>query len=44
MIRHEGFRESYDCRTGQAVGATRFNWPAVVLDMIATTWPEVMTA
>jgi len=42
MIRNQGFREFYDCRTGQAGGATRFNWPAVVLDMIAMTWPEAI--
>ena len=42
MIRNQGFREFYDCRTGQAGGATRFNWPAVVLDMIAAAWPEAV--
>jgi hypothetical protein len=42
MIRNQGFREFYDCRTGKAGGATRFNWPAVVLDMIAAAWPEAV--
>lgn len=42
MIRREGFREFYDCRTGRGGGITTFNWPALVLDMIATAWPEVM--
>jgi putative isomerase len=40
MIRHEGYREFYDFRTGQGKGATHFNWPGLVLDMIHTTWPE----
>jgi len=40
MIRHEGFREFYDTRNGQGKGATNFNWPAVVLDMVKMTWPE----
>jgi glycogen debranching enzyme len=43
MIRHEGLREFYDFRNGQGKGATNFNWPAVVLDMIARSWPEAMT-
>ena len=42
MIRHQGFREFYDCRTGRGGGITTFNWPALVLDMIAASWPEVM--
>ncbi len=44
MIRHQGFREFYDYRTGQGKGATTFNWPGLVLDMIAMTWPEAMPA
>jgi len=43
MIQHEGLREFYDFRNGQGKGATNFNWPAVVLDMIARSWPEVVT-
>lgn len=42
MIRNQGFWEFYDCRTGQGKNAHPFNWPAVVLDMIHLTWPEVI--
>jgi glycogen debranching enzyme len=42
MIRREGLREFYDFRNGQGKGATNFNWPAVVLDMIARSWPEAV--
>ncbi len=42
MIRHEGFREFYDSRTGRGKGATNFNWPGLILDMICTTWPEAL--
>ena len=42
MIRREGLREYYDFRNGQGKGATNFNWPAVVLDMIARSWPEAV--
>lgn len=42
MVRHEGFREFYDTRTGRGGGATNFCWPALVLDMIARSWPEVI--
>jgi len=42
MILHEGFREFYDFRNGEGKGATNFNWPGLVLDMIAVTWPEAV--
>lgn len=42
MIKHEGFWEFYDFRNGQGKGAFDFNWPGLVLDMIADTWPEII--
>jgi hypothetical protein len=41
MILHEGFWEFYDFRNGQGKGQFNFNWPGLVLDMIAQAWPEV---
>jgi glycogen debranching enzyme len=43
MILHEGLYEFYDYRNGQGKGAADFNWPGLVLDMIAVTWPEIVT-
>ena len=40
MIQHEGFWEFYDFRNGQGKGQPDFNWPGLVLDMIARSWPE----
>ncbi len=34
MILKEGFREFYDYRTGRGGGATNFNWPGLILDML----------
>jgi glycogen debranching enzyme len=42
MIEHEGFWEFYDYRNGQGKGALDFNWPGLILDMIAVTWPEII--
>jgi glycogen debranching enzyme len=42
MIRHEGLWEFYDYRNGQGKGQPHFNWPGLVLDMIAVTWPEAV--
>ncbi|MFO8056341.1 MAG: trehalase family glycosidase [bacterium] len=42
MIRHEGLWEFYDFRNGQGKGQPHFNWPGLVLDMIAVTWPEAI--
>jgi glycogen debranching enzyme len=42
MILHEGLWEYYDFRNGQGKGAHDFNWPGLVLDMIAVTWPEAV--
>lgn len=44
MILHEGLWEFYDYRNGQGKGQPHFNWPGLVLDMIAVSWPEAMTA
>jgi len=41
MILAEGFREFYDYRNGEGKGARNFTWPALVLDMIAQTHPEI---
>jgi glycogen debranching enzyme len=42
MIEHEGLWEFYDFRNGQGKGQPNFNWPGVVLDMIAVSWPEAV--
>ena len=42
LIRAEGFREFYDFRNGEGKGARNFTWPALVLDMIAECWPEIV--
>ncbi len=42
MILHEGLWEFYDYRNGQGKGQPHFNWPGLVLDMIAVTWPEAV--
>jgi hypothetical protein len=42
MILHEGLYEFYDFRNGQGKGAADFNWPGLILDMIAVTWPEIV--
>ena len=43
MILAEGFREFYDYRNGEGKGARNFTWPALVLDMIAQTHPEIIS-
>ena len=42
MVLHEGMREFYDFRNGQGKGQVHFNWPALSIDMIHTTWPEAV--
>jgi hypothetical protein len=42
MVLHEGLWEFYDYRNGQGKGQPHFNWPGLVLDMIAVTWPEAV--
>jgi len=43
MIRHEGYREFYDYRTGQGRRAYNFGWAGLVLDMINDYWPEAVS-
>jgi len=43
MILHEGLWEFYDWRNGQGKGQKDFNWPGLVLDMIAVSWPEAVS-
>lgn len=41
MIKREGFWEFYDSRNGKGRRVSGFNWPALVLDMIARVWPDI---
>ena len=43
MIEHEGLWEFYDWRNGQGKGQKEFNWPGLVLDMMAVSWPETVS-
>ena len=43
MIRHEGYRDFYDDRTGQGRRAFNFGWAGLILDMIHRTWPEAVS-
>jgi hypothetical protein len=42
MVLEQGFYEYYDSRTGEGRRIRDFSWPALALDMIARTWPEIV--